>query len=140
MGLDAAGTWKPLGTPTKIRLGDIDTFTIRWARAENDDGKCRWVDFAIYQVTMVEEDGRPLHPIPNAPSNMEVTDDIDKAGPLVEGFVKWDGCTQWSMPDGGHVDGRRAYEAFLDALDEARHVALTEIIDRDVVLDPEYDD
>lgn len=58
----------------------------------------------------------------------EWTANIDEAAPLVTGFVKWDGCTQWWQYGGGHVDDAGDFAAFCEALKTARHVAMTELM------------
>ena len=42
------------------------------------------------------------------------------------GFVKWDGCAQWSCDV--HLDGRQPRRSFFDAVDRAHFVA-AEIMD-----------
>jgi hypothetical protein len=127
-------TWERQHPVKREKVGDAGGFTIRWA---HDDEKPIWCDFAIYPVLGVELGGRVLYETPDAVNPMDApTSDLDAAQPLVTGFVKWDGCTQWWQHDGGHVDDRATFEEFFDALAEARRVALTEMLVG--VLDDEY--
>lgn len=99
-------------------------YVIRWAFEETPT---HWVDFAVFSVVGCDESG-PMYPSPGAMSSMDTVSDIEEAAPTVEGFVKWDGCTQFSFPDAVHIDSRDDMDSLFEAIQYARQVAMVEII------------
>ncbi len=99
-------------------------YVIRWAY---EDSPTHWVDFAVFDVVGCTDDG-PCYLLPGWGSTMDSTQDIEQAGPMVEGFVKWDGCTQFSFPDGVHIDSLDDMADLFAAIEHARRVAMVEII------------
>jgi hypothetical protein len=107
---------------------------VHWAwRAE--DGKVLWVDFAIFEVETVFEDGSRRYESLSTGAEASMVAD---AVPVATGFVKWDGCTQWSFPHGAHADSRAELECLHAAVAAARRVAISEILTADDY--GEYDD
>lgn len=117
-------------TGQRIDVGEA--WTVRWAWEPETasvvgDGKVLWVDFALYQNCAIDGDSVMYEP-PDCDNPGEWTIDIDKAAPLVTGFVKWDGCTQWWQNDGGHCDEKPDFDDFCEAMRLARQVGLYELM------------
>lgn len=83
-------------------------FIIVWC-ADN-----HWADFKVYRA----EEGRftgkdktltpffqPLDIVPG--QSWDMTPDIDKANPYLEGFIKWDGCSEMQFSD--HLCGATGF-------------------------------
>jgi hypothetical protein len=98
------------------------------------DPKVFWVDFEIYLV--VARELAPNHwgaragTVAGKPAyhddKLHFVTDIEAACPVVNGFVKWDGCTQFNLGRSGglaHVDSRAELRAFTAAIDKARELA-----------------
>jgi hypothetical protein len=68
-----------------------------------------WLDYEIWEVTGLEIDGNPYI---SKPSNSSIQADLTKEEDLLlSGFIKWDGCMQWSPNHDGtctwfHADDR----------------------------------
>ena len=92
-----------------------------------------WVDFELYRAeTGLLEMQEPREVVEEVPGEVgrqwqypgteqanEVTPEFPRAVPLLEGRIKWDGCSDWHFNDDIHFSGENA------PLDLA--VALTEV-------------
>ena len=75
-------------------------FTVRWKVQDH------WADVEVFEVAAFGDDGRE-YLIKDWAHSGELTADIDNAEIYLEGYVKWDGCTEldqgrphWCGPDG----------------------------------------
>lgn len=135
---DREKPWAPLQghTVRAERLDETGGYLIRWAHG---DDRVMWVDWAVYVVAgTVQPGGARLYELPDARTSESTTEDIDAAAPLIEGFTKWDGCTQWSQPHAGHVDSRRSFEALWRAVETARRVSAVEFMADEYDINSEY--
>jgi hypothetical protein len=98
---------------------------LRWEPWESRDGLTGWVDFELFEVIGMQDDGKHMyHQKGYSSSPDQYTLSPDEAEMQASGFVKWDGCTQFNTDDGVHVDGKADMEAFLEALRRARADAM----------------
>lgn len=116
-----------------IVLGDFhkpgsDETHVRLFSEPNEDGETYWVDFQIFEIVGCDHEpyqapGRKFFNRKGATSSPDPVYTYEEAQPIVDGFVKWDGCTQFEFPDGVHVDCKRHLEALFSAVGEARKAA-----------------
>lgn len=108
-------------------VGNYLTGSSEWViRLYGDDdhgGKIGWVDFIIIHVAACNE----AHTIKYYNKNVgdgpqDMTEKPDEAVIDCSGFVKWDGCTQFSI-EHIHIDDRSNFELFVTALLLARELA-----------------
>jgi hypothetical protein len=83
-----------------------------------------WFDFALYEKTYTEQVGDGVEAaqfyLPNFVSIADSTSNWMEAVPVVSGFVKWDGCTQFGFHYDLHFDHKDDLRGLLDAIDAAR--------------------
>ena len=63
------------------------------------NGKPGYVDFEVYPIVGVQDDGTLLYELKGAGSSADLTSDIAEAGRCAEGSVKWDGCVNYQLGD-----------------------------------------
>lgn len=64
------------------------------------DVQDHWLDFKAYEIASVEQSpnkGQRWFARKGATDGMDMTLDISDAEPDVDGFVKWDGCSEMSI-------------------------------------------
>jgi hypothetical protein len=86
--------------------------------------KVLWVDFELFNVTCRREDGTPEYGKPSGGLSPDPFD--ERVEPDVEGFVKWDGCTQLYFQNDGpgfHADCWQDITEWVDAIRAARMLA-----------------
>lgn len=94
--------------------------------ADEQNGKIIWVDFKVFHVAGSNIDGTEKllagenHPVKS----------YDLAEPDAEGFVKWDGCTQFAVD--GHVDNRQELTSMFAAIERARSAAAELMPEQDI--------
>lgn len=95
-----------------------------------DDGQTGWVDFEIFEV--IGHDGTHENPGPkffnkrDSRTSPNPAYSYDDAEVIAEGFVKFDGCTQFNMGH-VHVDSREQLEMLFKAIEKARELAADEM-------------
>lgn len=101
-----------------VLIGEQDDgYLIRlFAAPDSADEDRTWVDFQVIQVFGESLFAGAMHPVK----------DIEDAVVLAEGFVKWDGCTQFTVD--AHIDHKRELDAMFNAIGEARRLA-SEVLD-----------
>lgn len=77
---------------TEDVLGDFG-FRLCWAVEDH------WADVKAFEITGYEN-GAPLFGRLDARSSADTTGDVSEAEAYLEGFVKWDGCSEFGL---GHV-------------------------------------
>jgi hypothetical protein len=109
--------------PSKHGTDTIGSFTLRLYWKLWDDGRVGWVDFELFEVTSYEvaDPSKLLYELRDAVSSHDLTADLDEAGPAADGFVKWDGCTQFNVAS-VHVDSRKGLENLFHGIAEARRL------------------
>lgn len=97
------------------------TLCLYWKPAESDDPRVYWVDFELFEVHGVPYPERKPAEYQRRDSNNgpDLVRDLDEAESAAEGFVKWDGCTQFEV-SAVHVDSKRGLDRLLTAIGEAR--------------------
>lgn len=135
MSTDDAGAWRPLDGNIVRRCDMLDGYAVRWAHADPDEQGVLWVDFAIYEVIGQDLAGRHLYRLPDWRGAMDNTTEIDAAGPLIDGFVKWDGCTQWHQSEGAHIDDLGGLRQLFAVIELARRVAAEMMPATDIALE-----
>jgi 8-oxo-dGTP pyrophosphatase MutT (NUDIX family) len=117
-------TWQPDVPIQETIHAGVGEYSIQWAFDKDEEGGPHRVEWALFDVAGVQDDGTVLYATPSGKMG-DWTEDIGKAAPTVTGFVKWDGCTQWWQNDNPcHVDSRQNFHAFAMAMVKARHRAL----------------
>jgi len=103
---------------------DAHFIRLRWS----DPEPVTWIDVEIFRVVS-EKDGQPM--FLNAPE-MGPEMSTEARIPEIDGFVKWDGCTQLGFTDRDHLamhfDGDEQIVQMCDAIREARRVALVDVM------------
>jgi hypothetical protein len=101
--------------------GLLGSFTLCLYWKPNDDGDISWVDFELFEVTGVPHPaGTPAeYQRRDSDHGPDLVRDLDEAESTAEGFVKWDGCTQFEV-GAVHVDSKRQLDRLLAAIGEAR--------------------
>lgn len=108
---------------------DFDVFHVRlrWGEPwKHRDGKPGWVDFEVFEVVVMgteTEDVRWFHRKGYTSCPGEETLNADEAETVAEGFVKWDGCTQWDVSS-AHTDSTASMRNLCDAIQLARSRAI----------------
>lgn len=96
-----------------------DEFHIRlFGEDKQHNGRIMWVDFQVFSVAGCNAGDR-RRVFQRADDGF--THDYAEAEPVCNGFVKWDGCTQFEVD--GHVDDRDSLVQLLRAIEEARRLA-----------------
>lgn len=61
------------------------------------------VTYNIYDIEGFDgETDAPLFHRKGATSGPDMVDTVEDSEPFISGSVKWDGCSNWNMQDGGH--------------------------------------
>lgn len=96
------------------------TLVLYW-KPNEDTGGIYWVDFELFEVTGVPHpEGQPAeYQRRGADTSPDLVRDLNEAESTAEGFVKWDGCTQFEI-GAVHVDSKRQLDRLLAAIGEAR--------------------
>jgi hypothetical protein len=85
-----------------------------------------WMDFQLYRIEsfegLDEEKDPPGYWIKGATSNSVTTPDLDKAQESMEGYVKFDGCSQWNMGH-EHLCGRHMLKQQSEAMSRVYDLA-----------------
>lgn len=109
----------PCRSETWIGDGDIGSFrlVLYWG-----DGEVRWVDFELFEVIGTDGDGGGprLYHRRGSDHGMDMTADLNEAESVAEGFIKGDGCTQFTV-SAVHVDHRQDLENLLRAFARVRY-------------------
>jgi hypothetical protein len=113
----------PLQSTEQILVEDglLGSFTLCLYWTPNDNGAISWVDFELFEVHGVPlPDEKPAE-YQRRGSDMgpDLTRDLDEAESTAQGFVKWDGCTQFEV-SAVHVDSKDQLDRLLAAIAEAR--------------------
>lgn len=79
------------------KISQFKNYLIR-VRHENADD-CH-VDVEVFAIAAEDEDEKPLFEKKGSTCSMDVTEDINDAQRVIEGMVKWDGCSHLNFfPD-----------------------------------------
>lgn len=70
-------------------------FTVRIAKHSH------WMEFLVYEIEG-HMDGLPVYVREGAMGNSNPTSSLDEAEVCLSGVIKWDGCSDWRMPNGYH--------------------------------------
>lgn len=108
---------------------DPSEFHIRiWADTKEND-ETYWVDFEIFEVIghdgSRENPGRKFFNKKDSMTSPNPVYEYDEAESIVEGFVKFDGCTQYDM--NVHIDSREQMDFLFTAISKARQLAAEEM-------------
>jgi hypothetical protein len=97
------------------------TLCLYWKPAGPDDPRVYWVDFELFEVHGVPHpEGKPAeYQRRDSDHGPDLVRDLDEAEVTAQGFVKWDGCTQFDVTS-VHVDSKRQLERLFEAIGEAR--------------------
>lgn len=114
----------------------IGSYTLRLYWTPWDDGRIGWVDFELFEVTSFEPDDptKLFYERKGATSSMDLVDNLDEAETAADGFVKWDGCTQFEVSS-VHIDHRKSLEGLHHAIAEARRLCAAAMPGSDVILE-----
>lgn len=113
----------------------IGSFTLRlyWDPADPEDERVFRVDFEIYEVVGVCDDGRQLMYLRDSAPGGPVAD-LEHAEAAATGFVNCAGCTQLNIA-AVHVDNREALIRLLNAIETAREECALAMPGSDVILE-----
>jgi hypothetical protein len=114
----------------------LGSFTLRLYWSPWDDGRVGWVDFELFQVVGIDHPftGKLSYERRGATSSMDQVENLDEAQPAADGFVKWDGCTQFDVAS-VHIDNRVGLEDLLHAIAEARRLCALAMPGTDIFLE-----
>lgn len=118
--------------------GMLGSFTLclYWNPTDDDD-RVLWVDFELFEVTcLFGPAGTPYYPRRDATIGLDTVLSLAEAETAAEGFVKSDGCTQFTVGE-VHVDSRAGLLQLLNAIETAREECAMAMPGSDVIL--EYD-
>lgn len=118
--------------------GMLGSFTLclYWNPTDDDD-RVLWVDFELFEVTGIGDDGCILeYSRRGADTLPDFVSSLAEAESAAEGFVKWDGCTQFTVGD-VHVDSRAGLLQLLNAIETAREECAMAMPGSDVILEYE---
>lgn len=103
-------------------------YHVRLFADANEEGRTHWVDFQIFEVIGYDSDGekRKFFNRKDAQSLPDPVYSYDEAEVVAEGFVKWDGCTQFDVGS-VHVDSKEQLRALFVAIEKARELAADEM-------------
>ena len=62
-------------------------FTVKWVVEDH------WADIEVYEITAIDDDGN-LYPKKDYTSSEQLVRNIEDAETYLEGFIKWDGCSE----------------------------------------------
>lgn len=97
-----------------------DLYTVVWSWEPNSEGECIWLDFEIYKLLGSAEanDGERAYNRKGSDYSPNPVYDLDEAQIEIKGFMKWDGCCQFTLEDPpAHLDSRHSLKAWLDVID-----------------------
>jgi len=105
----------------------VPTYWAEWQWDPMEDGGAAWVDFRVWSSIGTSAEG-PMFSRDDPGGCSDPVSDPREATPLVSGFCKWDGCTQFSF-DGDkdaihvHFDHEREWRELCEAIVHVRRVA-----------------
>lgn len=126
VGYDGTYVSGPLRSTEQIaaEYATRDSYTLCLYWRERDDGvggqKVYWVDFELFRVLVVLDDGAFLYERRGSGTNMGLADALTEAEIAASGFVKWDGCTQFDFGNLLHVDSKSELDDLLRAVTSVR--------------------
>lgn len=88
-----------------------------------------WTDFVLCEVAAMHSgkasdvDGVPMFDRKGSKSSLNRTENLDEAEPAAEGFIKWDGCMQFTSGH-QHFDNRADVDRYAEALHRIRDKAI----------------
>jgi hypothetical protein len=83
-------------------------FVIEWRHKDH------WCDLKVFKIEWEDSEGRPCFWRQGSDHNGDATPEISEAEPYIEGFVKWDGCSEF---DGRvHFCGPEHYRDYFELL------------------------
>ncbi len=127
--------WQPNKDNNKVRVTQLEEYVLCLAYKDVD---CYFADFAIYEILGTDEEGRITY---DAAGDGSIgTYNLNEAPPLLHGFVKYDGCTQFWYNDLVHIDSQKQLALLHLSIETARKIALTELISPEHVLLKEYEE
>lgn len=121
---------KDIYYPEKARGG----YLIRLYADEWDGGSIGWVDFQVFGLVGEQSDGTFLYPRKDAISSMDLVEDLAQAETEADGFVKWDGCTQFAVGH-VHIDHVDQLDRLFESIKLARFEAAQLMADKDIMED-----
>lgn len=101
----------------------LGSFVLRRFWKANGDGRVLWVDFELFECTSYPTDNPDAWEFERkgAMEGWDTTPNLDEAQPVAEGFVKWDGCTQFDVAS-VHVDSKHGLLNLFHGIGEARRL------------------
>lgn len=119
-----------------VVLGDFEKrgheHHVRLYADKNADDETHWVDFKIYEVIGYDSETKQRHFHRDGSNNgADGTTSYDEADTAAEGFVKWDGCTQFGMIP-IHADDKYDLIALFAAVLKARELAAEEMPGKEI--------
>ena len=114
--------YEPEKTET-ITWNDIwFTAVFKWKPYITKEGpNCHSFNFYLYDVSGFCDDGngelvKPEWEIKDAVSSDQTTENLSEAEPLIEGYLKWDGCCEWRQLEQEHFCGWRNFVKMHEAI------------------------
>lgn len=118
--------------------GLLGSFTLvlywRDGQLEDDPGRVLWVDFELFEVTAVRDDGVGEYHRRGSPNGWDTVPDLAHADDTAQGFVKSDGCTQFEVA-AVHIDRARDLRKLFSAIESARRECALAMPGSDVILE-----
>lgn len=105
---------------------ELGSYLVRFRWDPDEESRVYWIDFEVHEVTTTDMDGNPSFMV-GLELNEGLTENPDEALPTVQGFVKWDGCTQIWFSDESpmiHADCQEDLTCLFSCLTEIREKAL----------------
>ena len=92
------------------------TGVFKWKEDISDDAtrQCYNFNFYLYEIVGFSDDGtgewtKPSYKIKGAMSSGEDTPNLEESEPMIDGYLKWDGCCEWKQMEQEHFCGWRNF-------------------------------
>lgn len=114
-------TWDKLEYHTELKKINLSGYLVclAWNPDLGPNDMPSWVDFALYEEVTKSDNGVPGYQVSDDSGYLETTENYEEALPVAQGFMKWDGCTQFSI-EPLHYDDHRDIAKLFDTILQVR--------------------
>jgi len=113
-------------TPAEKRIEKNfnNEFLIVFSSRINDMGGYHWLNFTAYEIVAVSD--QSMYNKKGYTGSGEWVEKIEEAEVFIQGYLKWDGCTEWEFVDARHFCGWKCAHILSRIIDALYSTAVLE--------------
>lgn len=111
----------------RIEKSFNDEFLIVFRSETKSTEAYYWLNFTVYEIPSHEMPGNiPSYNKKGYTGAGEYVEKIEDAEVFIQGFLKWDGCTEWEFIDASHFCGWKSAHVLSRIIDALYSTAVTD--------------